>query len=105
MALHVLTNGDVKLGKGTKYTYCAAKRIARGALHHARKDADRAVYENIDPKSSEIFRLANQMRRENVDIVERKRLRVNVGKTKIMIGATGWVHKKCTRSAVGSSVT
>ena len=56
-------------GNGTKETYCTAKRIARRKVHHAHKDADKALYENIDPKSSEIFRLANQMRRENVDIV------------------------------------
>ena len=60
MVLHVLTDGDVKLGqdvdvavkarrrafkawkagKGTKDTYYVAKRTAKGAVHHARKDAD-----------------------------------------------------------------
>ena len=37
-----------------------------------------AVYENIDPKSSEIFRLANQ-RRENVDVVGDKPVRHDAG--------------------------
>ena len=27
------------------------------------------VYENTDPKSSEVYRLANQFRRENTDVV------------------------------------
>ena len=45
--------------------------------HHARKDADKAVYENIDPKSSEFFRLANQTRRENVDVVGDKQVRTD----------------------------
>ena len=56
-----------------------AKRIARCMLHHARKDADKAVYENIDPKSSEIFSLANQMRRENVDVLGDKPVRNDEG--------------------------
>ena len=38
-------------------------------VHHARHEADKVVYEGIDHKSSDIFRLANQMRKENVDVV------------------------------------
>ena len=37
-------------------------------VHHARHEAD-VVYEGIDHKSSDIFRLTNQMRKENVDVV------------------------------------
>ena len=37
-------------------------------MHHARQEADKKVYENIDPKSSEVHRLANQFRRENTDV-------------------------------------
>ena len=58
-----------KTGKGTKAAYDAAKRIARHAAHHARQEADKKVYENIDPKSSEVYRLAIQFRRQNVDVV------------------------------------
>ena len=36
--------------------------------HFSRQEADK-VYENIDPKSSESYRLANQFRRENTDVV------------------------------------
>ena len=43
-----------KTGKGTRASYHAAKRIARHAMHHARQEADREVYKNIDPKSSEL---------------------------------------------------
>ena len=43
----------------------AAKRNARHAVHHARQEADQKVYKNTDPKSSEVYRLANQFRREN----------------------------------------
>ena len=39
------------------------------AVHHARQEADKKVYKNIDPKSSEVYRLANQFRRENTDVV------------------------------------
>ena len=38
-------------------------------MHHARQEADKKVYENIDPESSEVYRLANQFRRENIDVV------------------------------------
>ena len=37
--------------------------------HHARHEADKVVYEGIDHKSSDIFRLSNQMRKENIDVV------------------------------------
>ena len=40
-----------KTGKGTRASYDAAKRIARRAVHHARHEADKEVYKNIDPKS------------------------------------------------------
>ena len=54
-----------KTGKGIRASYHAAKRIARCAVHHARQEADKEVYKNIDPKSSELYRLANQFRKEN----------------------------------------
>ena len=38
-------------------------------MHHAYQEADKGVYENIDPKSSEVYPLANQFRRENTDVV------------------------------------
>ena len=60
-----------KAGKGTRASYDAAKRNARYAVHHARQEADKKVYENIDPKSSEVYRLANQFRRENTDVVDK----------------------------------
>ena len=38
-----------KTGKGTRASYHAAKHIARRAVHHARQEADKEVYKNIDP--------------------------------------------------------
>ena len=58
-----------KAGKGTRASYYAAKRNARHAVHHACQKANKKVYENIDPKSSEVYHLANQFRRENTDVV------------------------------------
>ena len=58
-----------KAGKGTRASYDTAKQNARHAVHHARQEANKKVYENIDPKSSEVYRLANQFRRENTDVV------------------------------------
>ena len=39
--------------------------IARHAVNHACHGADKKVQENIDPKSSEVYCLANQFRRKN----------------------------------------
>ena len=69
-----------KTGNDTRASYHAAKRIARRAVHHARQEADKEVYKNIDPKYSEIYRLANQIRRENADLVGDKPLRMMPGK-------------------------
>ena len=68
-----------KTGKGTRASYNDAKRIARHAVYHARQEADKAVYENIDPKSSEIYSLANQLRRENADVVGDKPVKNDAG--------------------------
>ena len=53
--------------KGTRASYDAAN--ARHAVYHARQEADKKVFENIDPKSSEVYHLAYQFRRENADVV------------------------------------
>ena len=58
-----------KTGKGIRASYDAAKRIARHAVHHARQEADKKVYGNIDLNSSEVYCLADQFRRENADVV------------------------------------
>ena len=68
-----------KASKGTRASYDAAKRNARHAVHHARQEADKKVYENIDPKSSEVYRLANQFRRENTDVVGDKPVKNDAG--------------------------
>ena len=38
------------------------------AMRHAHQEANKKAYENIDPKSSEVYRLANQFRGENTDV-------------------------------------
>ena len=68
-----------KAGKGTRASYDAAKRNARHVVHHARQEANKKVYENIDPKSSEVYRLANQFRRENTDVVGDKPVKNDAG--------------------------
>ena len=67
-----------RLEKGTRASYNAAKCIARHAVHHAYQEADK-VYENIDPKSSEVYCLANQFRRENADVVDDNPLKKDAG--------------------------
>ena len=68
-----------KTGKGTRASYDAAKRNARHAVHHARQEADKKVFKNIDPKSSEVYRLANQFRRENADVAGDKPVKNDAG--------------------------
>ena len=68
-----------KTGKGTRASYDAAKRNARHAVHHAHQEADKKVFKNIDPKSSEVYRLANQFRRENTDVVGDKPVKNDAG--------------------------
>ena len=68
-----------KTGKSTRASYDAAKQNARHAVHHARQEADKKVCENIDPKSSEIYCLANQFRRENADVVGDKPVKNDAG--------------------------
>ena len=38
-------------------------------MHHACQEADKEVYKNIDPMSLELYILANQLRKENADVV------------------------------------
>ena len=68
-----------KTGKGTRASYHAVKHIARRAVHHACQEADKEVYKNIDPKSSELYRLANQFRKENADVVGDKPVKNDAG--------------------------
>ena len=68
-----------KAGKVTRASYDAAKQNARHAVHHARQKADKEVCENIDPKSSEVYHLANQFRRENTDVVGDKLVKNDAG--------------------------
>ena len=67
-----------KTGKGTRASYDAPKRITRNVVHHARQKAKK-VYENTDPKSSEVYRLANQFSRENADVVGDKLVKNDAG--------------------------
>ena len=48
-------------------------------MHHACYEADKVVYQNIDHKSPEVFRLANQMRRENADVMGDKPVKNDAG--------------------------
>ena len=68
-----------KTGKDTRASYDAAKRNARHAVHHAHHEADKKVFENTDPKFSEVYCLANQFRRENADVVGDKPVKNDAG--------------------------
>ena len=68
-----------KTGKGTRASYDAAKHIEQHAVHHAHQEANKKVYKNIDPKSSEIYRLANPFRRENAGVFDDKPVKNDAG--------------------------
>ena len=76
--VHCLSGWLNMVPQGTRASYYAAKRNARHAGHHARQEADK-VYENIDPKSAEVYRLANQFRRKNTDVVGDKHVKNDAG--------------------------
>ena len=69
-----------KVGTATRAEHDTAKRTARRAVYHAHHEADKSVFENIDPRSANIvlYRLANQMRREN-DVVGDKSIKNDMG--------------------------
>ena len=68
-----------KVSKCTRASYNTTKHISRRVVHNAGHEADKVVYEGIDHKSSDIFRLANQMRKENVDVVGDKPVKNDTG--------------------------
>ena len=72
-----------KSGGGTRAEYDTAKRAARQAIHHARYEADKQIFENVDPRSSDVYRLANQMRRVNADVVGDKPVRNDAGEMSV----------------------
>ena len=51
--------------EGCRESCIAAKSISNNAVYSAISDAQKGVLENIDTKSADIFRLANQTRRDN----------------------------------------
>ena len=80
------TVGDVKPGGGMlKRPLLPSGKLSRpGRLvkelgHHASEEADKKVQEYIDPKSSEVYCLANQFRRENTDVVGDKLVKNDAG--------------------------
>ena len=48
-------------------------------MHHAHQEADKEVYKNIDAKSSDVYCLANQFRRDNADVVGDKPVKNDAG--------------------------
>ena len=63
---------------GSKVMLCTRK-----CDDHAHQEANKKVYENIDPKSSEVYHLANQFRRENADVVGDKLVKNDAGEMSV----------------------
>ena len=64
---------------GSRDAYNAAKRAAKQAVYHAKSDARKAIMEDINPKSADIYKLAKQMRRDNQDVVGEKPIKNDAG--------------------------
>ena len=71
-------------------------------MHHACQEADKG-YENIEPKSSEVYRLANHFRRENADVVGDKQLKNDAGKMSVSEDSKqkAWLEHLSDESSVG----
>ena len=52
-------------------------------MHRAPQEAAKKVYKNIDPKSLEVYRLANKIRRENADVVGDKSVKNDAGEMSV----------------------
>ena len=52
-------------------------------MHHACQEADKRAYKNINPKSSEVYCIANQFRRENPDVVGYKPVNNDAGEMSV----------------------
>ena len=55
-------------------------------MHHAYQEADKKVYENIDPKSSEVYRLVYQFRKEKAVVVGDKPVKNDAGEMSVSEG-------------------
>ena len=68
-------------------------RLVKALGHHTKQPNEmpdmqctmlaKKVYENIDPKSLEVYHLANQFRRENTDVVGDKPVKNNTGEVSV----------------------
>ena len=64
---------------GSKEDYQEAKRLAKHAVYLAKSQAEQEVLRDPSPGSSDLFRLANQMRRTNQDVQGEKPVRNDAG--------------------------
>ena len=65
--------------KTAKVAYNAAKKQAKQTVWHAKQEAGKAMYANVDPNGPEIHRMAKQMRRQNQDVCGEMPVRNNQG--------------------------
>ena len=52
-------------------------------MHHTGQEDDKEVYKNIAPMTSDVYRLANQFKRENADLVGDKLVKNDVGEMSV----------------------
>ena len=64
-------------------------------VHYARHEADKVLYESNYHKLLAIFRLTNQMRKENVGVVSDKPVKNNTGEMSMSEEATQNVWAVC----------
>ncbi len=65
---------------GSKEDYQKAKRLAKHAVYLAKSQAEQVALKDPSPSSSDLFRLAKQMRRANRDVQGEKPVRNDAGK-------------------------
>jgi hypothetical protein len=64
---------------GSREDYQRSKTLAKRAVHLAKSLAEKEVLKDPSPNSSDLFRLSNQMRRNNQDVQGEKPVRNDAG--------------------------
>ena len=63
---------------GSRAAYNTAKNASNRAVRQARSEAEKVVLQKIDPRSTDVYCLAKQMRWDNQDIVRVKNVKKTV---------------------------
>ena len=64
---------------GSRSAYNSAKRASNHAVYNVKSEAEKVALQKIDPRSSDVYCLAKQMRRDNQDVMGEKPVKNDEG--------------------------